>query len=142
METHAIHLSSVFVCLAIVAMFHWLGDFVFQSADIFKGKYKSYKKLLLHTGIYTLVMLVGFSIANYLLFSSFINGWALVLLALCMAIIAGTCHNIIEAMTNNESVAASYYSAQYAFIVVGFEQLMHAVALITITYTTWHQLGV
>lgn len=83
MATDAVPLSSVFVWLAIVAMFHWLGDFVFQSSEIFKGKYKSYKKLLLHTGIYTLVMLVGFSITNYLLFSSFFNGWALVLLALC-----------------------------------------------------------
>lgn len=71
MPTYAIHMSSVFVCLAIVAMFHWLGYFVFQSSEIFKGKYKSYKKLLLHTGIYTLVMLVGFSITNYLLFNSF-----------------------------------------------------------------------
>lgn len=140
MPTYAIHMSSVFVCLAVVAMFHWLGDFVFQSSEIFKGKYKSYKKLLLHTGIYTLVMLVGFSITNYLLFSSFFNDWALVLLALCMAVVAGTCHNIIETITNNESVAGSC-NAQYALIVIGFEQLMHAVALLTITYTTWHQLG-
>ncbi len=107
--------------LAILAL-HFIGDFVGQTDEMAKNKSKSNKWLLAHLLVYTAVLLPYNPV------------WAL---------INGVLHLMVDWVTSRWS------SRLYAkgdihnfFVVIGFDQLIHASCLLVFSFEIMKYLGV
>lgn len=107
MQTASIELTT----LAIILTLHFVADFIMQSDYIAKTKSTSWKSLSIHVGIYTLVL----ALLNPI--------WALV---------NGLLHFCVDAVTSRlTSMLWQAKKTHYFFVVIGLDQLLHALMLVT-----------
>lgn len=100
--------------LLLIFFLHWIGDFVLQSDWMAKNKSKSNKPLLLHVFIYTVTLLLIHPL------------WALV---------NGVLHGVTDYFTSRlSSKLWSKGETHNFFVVIGFDQFIHAVSLVTTYY--------
>lgn len=102
-----------FTPLLVMAIFffHFMADFVLQSAWMANNKSKSLWPLSVHIAVYTLVMLFPF-------------GWK-------FALINGACHFVVDFITSK--VSSRFWAAKKIrpfFITVGLDQCVHAMCLV------------
>lgn len=124
----------VFCLLAILA-FHFFGDFLLQDDWMATNKSTSWYALLCHTGTYATTMFVGF----FGIFAFAVpNPDDLALLgqmALMAAGVTFVAHTLTDAVTSR---ITSYLWKQERrhdfFVVIGFDQLLHAAQL----FPTWY----
>lgn len=105
----------------LIIVIHWMADFVFQTDWMAKNKSKSWKALLLHTGVYSLAWL-PFSIITF-----GPNGWKF----LVATFIAHTLTDYFTSRLNGKLWAEN--KIHYFFVSVGFDQILHYIQLL-ITY--------
>ena len=98
-----------------IFVFHFLADFILQSAWMANNKSKSLLPLLSHIGVYTLVMFFPF-------------GWK-------FALVNGLCHLVVDFFTSK--VTSKLWAAGKVrpfFIVIGLDQCIHALCLVGTAY--------
>lgn len=97
--------------LAFILILHFVADFILQSSHIAKTKSTSWKSLSIHVGIYTLV---------------------LALLNPIWALINGILHFYVDAVTSRlTSMLWKEGKTHYFFVVIGLDQLLHTLMLVT-----------
>ena len=105
---------------------HWLGDFVLQSHWMSVNKSKRLDALAIHVAAYTTTLLVG----SALLFGVHEIGS----LALFVGV-NGTLHFATDFVTSRITSRLWHQQREHLFfVVVGFDQLIHQVTLVT---TVW-----
>ncbi len=112
------------VCILLLA--HWFGDYVFQSSDMALQKSHSLKWLGIHTGVYTIVILV---------FCFFIFSFKTALLYVA---INGVIHGITDFFTS-KAAAKHIKNPRRFYPILGFDQLLHTVTLY-LTYFYWEDI--
>lgn len=127
--------NATYWSLVVLAMAHWLGDFVFQSDRMAKDKAHNVLTLLSHVFTYGSILIFAAPIIFFLLvgFSgSPGNVAAYMLLFLAINIIA---HGVTDFFT---SKVTSYFFGQKQihnfFVTIGFDQMLHGLALLTSYY--------
>lgn len=109
--------------LIAILFVHFLADFVFQTDWMAKNKSKSWKALATHILEYTFVLATG---CLLLFLIGTISGQATI-----FVITNGAAHFLIDAVTSR--LTSYYWSKQQAhnfFVVVGFDQFLHAALLV------------
>ncbi len=99
---------------------HWISDFVYQTDYQAKNKSKSWKALLSHTSIYSLIMMYAcLFILNLSISDVFLFG-----------LITFVCHTITDYFTSRLNTKLWTKGDVHNFFVsVGFDQFLHAVQL-------------
>lgn len=112
------------IVILFIFVVHFLADFVFQSSKMATGKSKSLKWLCIHVGVYGLVSLI----------SAFVIGLDLKDLSLGFiwwGINVGL-HFVVDFVTSK--VTSKFWEEKNMrafFVMIGFDQLLHTVCLIT-----------
>ncbi len=110
----------------IIFVVHFLADFVFQSSKMATGKSKSLKWLSIHVCTYALVSLITFAaLANY----------GHIWFAFCWWIINVALHFIVDLITSK--ITSKFWeekNMRFFFVMIGFDQLIHALCLIITFY--------
>ncbi len=120
------------IILLTIFSVHFLADFVFQSSKMATGKSKSIKWLSIHVGVYGLVSLI----------SAFIIGFELkdISVGLVWWGINVGLHFIVDFFTSKlTSKFWEQKNMRLFFVMIGFDQLLHNVCLIT-TYILFVEL--
>lgn len=128
--------SATYWSLATLAMVHWLGDFVFQSDRMAKDKAHNILVLLSHVITYGSILSIAAPVIGILIFVfngiEMGNMAAYMLLFLALNIIA---HGATDFVTSKVS---SYFYGQKQihnfFVVIGFDQMIHGLTLLTTYY--------
>lgn len=98
--------------LAFILVLHFVADFILQSDYIAKTKSSSWKSLTIHVSLYTMVLLLTL---NPL--------WAF---------INGILHFCVDAVTSRlTSMLWKEGKTHYFFVVIGLDQLLHTLMLVT-----------
>lgn len=108
--------------IAIILFTHWLADFVFQSDEVAKNKSKNIYVLMLHIGIYNLVSVIVYGIMFTSIPFSLISAFT---------ISNSLLHFLTDYIT--APIVSSCFANQdhhNAFVVIGFDQLVHILCLI------------
>ncbi len=103
---------------------HFLADFVFQSSKMATGKSKSLKWLSIHVGVYALVSLISFYVIS-IHFSN--NLYAFYWWGINVAM-----HFMVDFFTSK--ITSKYWeekNMRFFFVMIGFDQLLHNVCLIS-----------
>jgi uncharacterized membrane protein len=109
----------------LVLFAHFVADFIFQKDEDAKNKSKSFKHLLSHILDYDLAFTVILSLGMLLL------GKFSLLAIVNYTLLNSAIHLVVDYFTSKAS--AYYWSKQEAhnfFVVVGFDQFLHAVTLV------------
>lgn len=114
-----------------ILVFHWLGDFVFQSDKDAKGKSTKIQCLFSHTMTYSLIMWIFFiSIFTF-------NPNRVSQYFVCLAwLITLSSHTLIDFYTSklNSKLWVSG-NMHYFFVSIGFDQILHYIQLyLTVKY--------
>jgi len=116
--------------ILIILFTHWVADFVAQSNWMAQNKSKSHYALYSHVLTYTLILFIG---------SLFISTNDIVLFY-CWAIFNGLVHYGVDYITSR--VSSKLYSEGKIhdfFVVIGFDQFLHAATLLlSYYYITLH----
>lgn len=108
---------------------HWLGDFVFQTDEMAKGKSKSYKILARHIWAYMLPLWAFCWVGK---FFNLIDPSITTIHAIPLFVLAnGGCHFVVDAITSR--ITSKLWIAGRShdfFAVIGFDQLLHGCFLI------------
>jgi hypothetical protein len=115
------------VTLLLIFVVHFLGDFVFQSSKMATGKSKSIKWLSIHVGVYALVSLISLIVLGNF-FGNFLVGfyWWITNVIL---------HFIVDFFTSK--ITSRFWeqkNMRFFFVMIGFDQLLHAICLISTFY--------
>lgn len=109
---------------------HWLGDFIFQTDWMAFNKAKSRLALGFHVGVYSLVLLVGLTLACPVTHWGF---WGIVGVVLINAL----CHYCTDGITSKISghlfklgQAGDAVARRKFWWVVGFDQFLHGATLL------------
>lgn len=111
----------------VILFLHWLGDFVFQSDTVAKGKSKFVHLLVEHTIIYSLVVGIGMIGFRYYLTGNFEESC---LFGIRFALITGVFHTIQDYFTSKLNARLYAEGKNHLFYVsLGFDQFLHACQL-------------
>lgn len=125
------NLIYVIVVISYLLLWHFLGDFVYQTDAQAKGKSTSWAILYEHVQDYTLLMFGGSVIAGLVLRRLD----EIVLTLLSWALLNGVLHFCIDAVTSRINSQLYRQGRIHAFFVgVGFDQFLHFMCLI---WTAW-----
>jgi len=123
----------IFVVVYLM-LFHWIGDFVFQSRYMAENKSKLLSALFLHTVIYSIVMAIGIWLLVPIIYFStmyVINfvfwKWALATLLIFIF------HTLTDA-TTSQMTAKFHARGQIKkfFTTIGFDQWFHLIQILVI----------
>ena len=112
------------ITLLLIFVVHFLGDFVFQSSKMATGKSKSIKWLSIHVGVYALVALISLVfLGSY--YHNFLFGfyWWITNFIL---------HFVVDFFTSK--ITSRFWeqkNMRFFFVLIGFDQLLHAICLIS-----------
>ncbi len=112
------------IVILLIFVVHFLADFVFQSSKMATGKSKSFKWLSIHVGVYGLVSLIsafiiGFNISDM--------RWALIWWGINVGL-----HFVVDFFTSK--ITSRFWeqkNMRLFFVMIGFDQLLHNLCLIT-----------
>lgn len=127
---------NLFIMLCIL-LFHWVGDFLFQTDLQAKNKSKSMKALLSHTLSYSIVIFVGMQLLQWLnVFGS--QYWYTSLLFAAVQFVTHTIIDLITSKINSELWAKG--DVHNFFVSIGFDQFAHVAILFgscSVIYAIW-----
>lgn len=104
--------------VVVLLVFHWLGDFVFQSDWMATNKSKKLDALIVHSLVYTYTLLLGLNLCLYGMYS--------IRVLSLFALYNGMCHFVVDYVTSR--INTKLWCAKmvhYFFVSVGFDQLLH-----------------
>ena len=110
--------------LLLIFTVHFLEDFVFQYSKMATGKSKSLKWLSIHVGVYALVSLISL-VSIFIYFDNIsiaIYWW-------CTNVVL---HFIVDFFTSK--ITSKFWeqkNMRFFFVMIGFDQLLHAICLIS-----------
>lgn len=105
----------------LVLVAHFVGDFIFQSDWMATNKSRSYRALLMHIGTYML---------------------ALVVFGPLFALVNGIAHFMIDWCTSRGTSWLWQHERRHEFFVlIGFDQLLHALVLLATLRLVWPEGG-
>ena len=103
-----------------IMVVHWVANFVMQTDEMATGKSSSNKWLLAHTSTYTIVM-------------------GVLTLNPAYALVNGVLHTLVDYVTSRwSSKLWAKGDVHNFFVVIGLDQLIHAVTLIVTYKLLWH----
>lgn len=112
------------IILLIIFVVHFLADFVFQSSKMATGKSKSLKWLSIHVGVYALVSLLTFAALTIMFGDAVIAFyWWAINVAL---------HFTVDFFTSK--ITSKFWeekNMRFFFVMIGFDQLIHTICLVT-----------
>ncbi|MBA2613585.1 MAG: DUF3307 domain-containing protein [Bacteroidetes bacterium] len=112
------------IILLIIFIVHFLADFVFQSSKMATGKSKSLKWLSIHVGVYASVSLLTFIVLATL--------YGNILFAFYWWTINVVLHFIVDFFTSK--ITSRFWeekNMRFFFVMIGFDQLIHNLCLVT-----------
>jgi hypothetical protein len=129
-------LTMIFVIIYLM-LFHWIGDFVFQSRYMAETKHQLFSSLFLHTAIYSLVMAVGmwslvpilYIVTMYVINFTF---WKLLLSTFLIFVFHSLTDSVTSGMTKKFH---SYGQTKKFFTTIGFDQWFHLIQILVIYWT-------
>jgi len=105
----------------VILIGHWIGDYVLQTNIIAKDKSRSFKWLLIHVALYTVVISIcAVTVLQPEIWFRFIA-------------INGVLHLITDFFTSR--LASNFHSNKRVyFVILGFDQMVHSITLLTSAY--------
>ena len=117
-----INFDSVLTVAVLLLLIHFVGDFIFQSTNMAINKAKSIKWLVIHIGVYTIILTAG----SIILFG--------IETAIIYALINGGLHFVTDFFTSK--LNASLFEKEdkrWYYSGIGFDQFIHGASLL-LTY--------
>jgi len=118
---------TTFIIFSVTLWSHFIADFVCQSDWMAKNKSSSYKALLAHVVVYTVI--IGLGISSFFYFADVMSiDYTLVVY---WTLLNGALHGVVDFFTSRlTSRLWAKGDTHNFFVVIGFDQLLHSITLI------------